>query len=109
MIQTFMPHIRTEEELKAHQLKGLQWTIQHAYEGSPVYRTRLEEAGVHPEDIRSLEDLGRLPFTMANDLKEGYPFPLLSVPFDRVVRMHASSGTTGKRKVLCYTQKDIDD
>jgi len=109
MIQTFMPHIRTEEELKAHQLKGLQWTVQHAYEGSPVYRSRLEEAGVHPEDIRSLEDLGRLPFTMANDLKEGYPFPLLSVPFDQVVRMHASSGTTGKRKVLCYTQKDIDD
>ena len=109
MIQTFMPHIRTEEELKAHQLKGLKWTIQHAYEGSPVYRARLEEAGIHPEDIRSLEDLGRLPFTMANDLKEGYPFPLLSVPFDRVVRMHASSGTTGKRKVLCYTQKDIDD
>ncbi len=109
MIQTFMPHIRTEEELKAHQLKGLKWTVQHAYEGSPVYRSRLEKAGVHPEDIRSLEDLKRLPFTMANDLKEGYPFPLLSVPFDRVVRMHASSGTTGKRKVLCYTQKDIDD
>ena len=109
MTQTFMPNIRTEEELKAHQLKGLQWTVRHAYEGSPVYRSRLEEAGVHPEDIRSLEDLKRLPYTMANDLKEGYPFPLLSVPFDQVVRMHASSGTTGKRKVLCYTQKDIDD
>ena len=109
MTKTFMPHIHTEEELKAHQLKGLQWTVRHAYEGSPVYRSRLEEAGVHPEDIRSLEDLKRLPFTMANDLKEGYPFPLLSVPFDQVVRMHASSGTTGKRKVLCYTQKDIDD
>ena len=109
MQKTFMPHIHTEEELKAHQLKGLQWTVRHAYEGSPVYKSRLEEAGVHPEDIRSLEDLKRLPFTMANDLKEGYPFPLLSVPFDQVVRMHASSGTTGKRKVLCYTQKDIDD
>ena len=109
MTKTFMPHIKTAEELKAHQLKGLQWTVRHAYEGSPVYRARLQEAGVHPEDIRSLEDLQRLPFTTANDLKEGYPFPLLSVPFDRVVRMHASSGTTGKRKVLCYTQKDIDD
>ncbi len=109
MTKTFMPHLKTEEELKARQLKGLQWTVRHAYEGSPVYKSRLEEAGVHPEDIRSLEDLERLPFTMANDLKEGYPFPLLSVPFDRVVRMHASSGTTGKRKVLCYTQKDIDD
>lgn len=109
MIQTFMPQIRTEEELKAHQLKRLKWTIQHAFDGSPVYRSRLEKAGVHPEDIHSLEDLKRLPFTTAGDLKEGYPFPLLSVPFDRVVRMHASSGTTGKRKVLCYTQKDIDD
>ena len=109
MTQTFMPNIHTEEELKAHQLKGLQWTVRHAYEGSPVYRSRLEEAGVHPDHIRSLEDLKRLPFTMANDLKEGYPFPLLSVPFDQVVRMHASSGTTGKRKVLCYSQKDIDD
>ena len=109
MTQTFMPNIHTEEELKAHQLKGLKWTVRHAYEGSPVYRSRLEEAGVHPDHIRSLEDLKRLPFTMANDLKEGYPFPLLSVPFDQVVRMHASSGTTGKRKVLCYTQKDIDD
>ncbi len=109
MTKTFMPHIKTAEELKAHQLKGLQWTVRHAYEGSPVYRRRLDDAGVHPKDIRSLEDLQRLPFTMANDLKEGYPFPLLSVPFERVVRMHASSGTTGKRKVLCYTQKDIDD
>ena len=109
MTKTFMPHIQTEEALKAHQLKGLQWTVRHAYEGSPVYRRRLKEAGVHPEDIRSLDDLKRLPFTMANDLKEGYPFPLLSVPFDKVVRMHASSGTTGKRKVLCYTQKDIED
>ena len=109
MTKTFMPHIKTAEELKAHQLKGLKWTVRHAYEGSPVYRSRLEEAGVHPGGISSLEDLNRLPFTMANDLKEGYPFPLLSVPFDQVVRMHASSGTTGKRKVLCYTQKDIDD
>ena len=109
MTKTFMPHIKTAEELKAHQLKGLKWTVRHAYEGAPVYRNRLDEAGVRPDGIRSLEDLHRLPFTMANDLKEGYPFPLLSVPFDRVVRMHASSGTTGKRKVLCYTQKDIDD
>ncbi len=109
MTQTFMPNIKTAEELRAHQLKGLQWTVNHAYEGSSVYRARLDEAGIHPRDIRSLEDLSRLPFTMANDLKEGYPFPLLSVPFDKVVRMHASSGTTGKRKVLCYTQKDIDD
>jgi phenylacetate-CoA ligase len=75
----------------------------------PGLPEQAEEAGVTPEDIRSLEDLRRLPFTMAADLKDGYPFPLLSVPFEKVVRLHASSGTTGKRKVLCYTQKDIDD
>jgi phenylacetate-CoA ligase len=64
---------------------------------------------VRPEDIRDLEDLEKLPLTTANDLKDGYPFPLLSVPFEKVVRVHASSGTTGKKKVLTYTQKDIDD
>jgi len=69
----------------------------------------LDEAGVRPEDIRDLEDLEKLPLTSANDLKDGYPFPLLSVPFEKVVRVHASSGTTGKKKVLAYTQKDIDD
>ena len=109
MTKTFMPQIKTVEELKAHQLEGLKWTVRHAYEGSPVYRQKLQEAGVRPGDIHSLEDLQRLPFTMANDLKEGYPFPLLSVPFEKVVRLHASSGTTGKRKVLCYTRKDIED
>ncbi len=109
MTKTFMPTVRTLDELKAVQLKDLQWTVNHAYRGSSFYRERLDAAGVTPGDIRSLDDLQRLPFTTANDLKEGYPFPLLSVPFDRVVRIHASSGTTGKRKVLCYTLKDIQD
>jgi len=109
MTKTFMPTVKTLDELREEQIKDLQWTVNHVYNGSPFYRKRLDEAGVTPQDISSLDDLGRLPFTTANDLKEGYPFPLLSVPFDRVVRIHASSGTTGKRKVLCYTQKDIDD
>jgi phenylacetate-CoA ligase len=104
-----MPTIRSKKELERLQLEGLQWTVRHAYEGSPLYRKRLDEAGVNPGSIRSLGDLRRLPFTTSKDLQEGYPFPLLSVPFERVVRIHASSGTTGKRKVLCYTQKDIDD
>jgi phenylacetate-CoA ligase len=104
-----MPAAKTSAELREHQLKGLQWTVHHAYRGSPFYRGKLESAGIRPEEIKTLDDLVRLPFTTADDLKEGYPFPLLSVPFDRVVRVHASSGTTGKRKVLCYTQKDIDD
>ena len=109
MTKTFMPRVGTEDELKELQLAGLKWTVAHAYQGSPSYRAKLDEAGVGPESIRTLEDLKRLPFSSAGDLREGYPFPLLSVPFEDVVRMHASSGTTGKRKVLCYTQKDIDD
>lgn len=107
---TFMPGFKTEDELKAYQLEGLKWTLSHAYRGSAFYRNKMDEAGVRPEDIQTTyEDLEKLPFTTAQDLSEGYPFPLLSVPFENVVRIHASSGTTGKRKVLCYTQKDIDD
>lgn len=106
---SFMPQVQSPEELAALQLKGLQWTVRHAYEGSAIYAAKLKAAGVKPQDIQSLEDLRRLPVTTAEDLREGYPFPLLSVPFHKVVRIHASSGTTGKRKVLCYTQKDISD
>jgi phenylacetate-CoA ligase len=109
MEKRFMPAVKTQDELKALQVEGLKWTVHHAYQGSPFYRKRLDEAGVKPADIRSLDDLKKLPFTTSKDLQEGYPFPLLSVPFEKVVRIHASSGTTGKRKVLAYTQKDIDD
>jgi len=109
MATSFMPAMKTEEELKDLQLKGLRWTVNHAYQGSDFYRKRFNEAGVKPDDIRSLDDIKRLPFTTAKDLQEGYPFPLRAVPFKDIVRIHASSGTTGKRKVLCYTQKDIDD
>jgi phenylacetate-CoA ligase len=109
MSRTFMPGFTSEEELRAFQLEGLKWTVNHAYKGSDSYRRRMSEVGARPVDIRSLEDIQRLPFTTADDLKEGYPFPLLSVPLERVVRIHASSGTTGKRKVLCYTEKDISD
>ena len=104
-----MPPFATRDQLEKHQLKGLQWTVAHTYEGSPYYRNRLDEARINPDDIRTLDDIRRLPFTQADDLREGYPFPLLSVPLSDVVRIHASSGTTGKQKVLCYTQKDIDD
>ena len=109
MAKTFMPSFKTSEELWQHQLKGLQWTVSHAYEGSSFYRNRLDQAGVRPEDIQSLDDISELPFTTADDLRVGYPFPLLAVPLSEVVRIHASSGTTGKRKILTYTQKDIDD
>jgi phenylacetate-CoA ligase len=109
MTNTFMPSLKTYEELQHHQLKGLQWTVAHACEGSSFYRQRLEQAGVGSDDIQSLDDIHKLPFTTADDLRVGYPFPLLAVPDSEVVRIHASSGTTGKRKILTYTQKDIDD
>jgi phenylacetate-CoA ligase len=109
MTKTFMPSVTSRDKLLDLQLKGLQWTVNHAYSGSPVYKKRLDDAGIGPDSIRSLDDLEKLPFTTSKDLQEGYPFPLLSVPFENVVRIHASSGTTGKRKVLSYTQKDIED
>ena len=109
MIMTFMPSIQNSAELASHQQKGLIWTVNHAYNGSPFYKMQMDRAGVEPKQIKSLDDLKRLPFTTADDLRDGYPYPLLSVPMSQVVRIHASSGTTGKRKVLAYTQKDIDD
>lgn len=109
MGKSFMPKIRTERDLKRVQLAGLQWTVNHVYKNSEFYRNRFDEAGVRPKQIKSLKDISKLPFTTAKDLQEGYPFPLRSVPFEKIVRIHASSGTTGKRKVLCYTQKDIND
>jgi phenylacetate-CoA ligase len=103
----FLPHL-SQDELAAKQLAGLKWTLEHAFNGSPVYRERLKAAGFEPGAVTSLDDLRRLPFTSVDDLRQGYPLALLSVPEGQVVRVHASSGTTGKRKVLAYTQADID-
>ena len=104
-----MPTFKTKEELADLQLAGLKWTVRHAWEGSPFYRKRLTEVSVTPDQIQSLDDLKRLPFVTADALREQYPWPLLSVPMAHIVRLHASTGTTGKRKVLVYTDKDIDD
>jgi len=104
----FIPTDLSGRRLEKIQLDGLKWTVTHAYEHAPSYRRKLDQAGVRPEDVRSLDDLRILPFTDKDDLQDGYPFPLRAVPFKDIVRIHASSGTTGKRKVLCYTQKDID-
>ncbi|MGE4297766.1 MAG: phenylacetate--CoA ligase family protein [Desulfovibrionaceae bacterium] len=103
----FIPQL-SADELAKRQLEGLKWTVAHAFAGSPFYRERLMNEGLEPEDIKTLEDLQRLPCTTADHLKEGYPLPLLSVPEEDVVRIHGSSGTTGKRKILAYTQRDID-
>jgi len=109
MPKTFMPGLSSREELHNHQLQGLQWTVQHAYNGSPFYRERLTQAGIQPDSITTLDDIRRLPFTTADDLRQGYPLPLLAVPEADILRIHASSGTTGKKKVLAYTRKDLDD
>jgi phenylacetate-CoA ligase len=107
MTRRFIPDL-TDEQIADKQLEGLKWTVGHVFEGSPFYRSRLEQMGFAPGDVTSLDDLQKLPFTTAEDLKDGYPMPLLSVPEADVVRIHGSSGTTGKRKILAYTQNDID-
>ena len=95
-------------ELRRLQLERLQWSLAHAYENVPHYRRKFEAAGVKPGDCRSLADLARFPFTTKADLRETYPFGLFAVPMERIVRIHASSGTTGKPTVVGYTAKDID-
>ena len=103
----FIPELSADEIHKI-QTEGLKWTVRHAYNGSPAYRAKLEAAGLKPGDVKNLDDLARLPVTTTDDLRAGYPLPLLSVPERDIVRIHASSGTTGKRKILAYTQKDVD-
>ncbi len=95
-------------ELRALQLKRLQSTLAHAYENSPVYRAKFDAAKVKPSHVKSLADLGKLPFTTKADLRDAYPFGMFAVPRERIVRIHASSGTTGKPTVVGYTQNDID-
>jgi phenylacetate-CoA ligase len=109
MDASFMPVLLSSEDLRAIQLQGLRWTVEHAFGNSPFYRERFRQAGITPDQILTLDDLRRLPCVTAQDLQDDYPFPLRSVPFERICRIHASSGTTGKRKVLCYTRKDLDD
>lgn len=109
MLTRFPATFSSQADQERLQLAGVQWTVAHAWNNSPFYRERFEQAGVSPEDIRTLADLQKLPFTTADDLRAGYPFPLRAMPFEDLVRIHSSSGTTGKRKVLCYSQKDLDD
>ncbi|MCO4892108.1 phenylacetate--CoA ligase [Cupriavidus sp. WGtm5] len=96
-------------ELQALQLERLKWSLHHAYANSPVYRRKFDAAGVHPDQLESLPDLARFPFTSKQDLRDNYPFGMFAVPQDRVARIHASSGTTGKPTVVGYTLQDIDN
>jgi phenylacetate-CoA ligase len=98
----------SRDELAAVQLRRLQQTLAHAYENVPHYKAEFDARGVHPSDCMSLADLAKFPFTTKKDLRDHYPFGMFAVPRERVVRVHASSGTTGKPTVVGYTQADID-
>jgi phenylacetate-CoA ligase len=95
------------DELRAVQLSRLRWTVQHAYDNVAHYRRAFDAAGVHPSDVRSLDQLGTLPFTTKADLRDNYPFGMFAVPQSQVARVHASSGTTGRPTVVGYTSDDI--
>ncbi|GAA2873748.1 phenylacetate-coenzyme A ligase [Actinoplanes cyaneus] len=95
-------------ELRALQLTRLRWTLRHAYDNVPFYRRKFDEAGVHPGDCLELDDLRRFPFTTKQDLRDHYPYGMFAVPRERIARIHASSGTTGRPTVVGYTQRDLD-
>jgi phenylacetate-CoA ligase len=105
------PELETmpREQLRALQLRRLRATVENAYGNVPPMRRRLDAAGVRPEDIRSLDDLQQLPFTLKSDLRDNYPFGLFARPLGELARVHASSGTTGKPTVVGYTRQDLDN
>ncbi|GHH30727.1 phenylacetate--CoA ligase PaaK [Lentzea cavernae] len=96
------------DELRALQLERLRWSVRHAYDNVPHHRASLDAAGVHPDDVKSLADLAKLPFTTKADLRDNYPFGMFAVPRQEVVRVHASSGTTGRPTVVGYTRDDLE-
>src|SRR6201994_4217786 len=98
----------SRDEIAALQCERLAWTLRHAYTNVPHYRAAFERAGVHPDDFRSLDDIAKFPFTTKQDLRANYPFGMFAVPRGKLVRVHASSGTTGKPTVVGYTAKDIE-
>jgi len=98
----------SRDEIAALQLDRLKWSVRHAYDNVAFYRRRFDEAGVHPDDLRELSHLARFPFTTKQDLRDNYPFGMFAVPRERVARVHASSGTTGKPTVVGYTAQDIE-
>jgi phenylacetate-CoA ligase len=98
----------SQDELRALQLKRLKWSLHHAYKNVEHYRKVFDEAGVHPDDLITIADLAKFPFTCKNDLRQNYPFGMFAVPRKKVSRIHASSGTTGQPTVVGYTQNDVD-
>lgn len=110
MEQYFQKEIETApvEQIKAWQMERLIKTVHHVYDNVPYYRDRMDKAGVKPDDIQTLDDLSKLPFTYKQDLRDTYPYGLFAVPMEQVKELHASSGTTGKQIVAGYTQKDLE-
>jgi phenylacetate-CoA ligase len=100
--------IASRDEIAALQLTRLKWSLKHAYDNVPFYKASFDAAGVHPYDLNSLSDLAKFPFTVKSDLRANYPFGMFAVPREKVARIHASSGTTGKPTVVGYTKNDIE-
>jgi phenylacetate-CoA ligase len=98
----------SRDEISSLQLERMRWSLRHAYDNVPHYRTAFDARGVHPDDLKSLRDLALFPFTTKQDLRASYPFGMFAVPMDRVARVHASSGTTGQPVVVGYTKDDLD-
>ena len=98
----------SREEIERDQLKKLKAQVRHAYENVPMYNRKFKEAGITPDDIKTLKDISKIPFTVKNDLRDHYPYGILAVPLERLNRIHASSGTTGIPTVVSYTKYDLD-
>jgi len=96
------------DQLRAHQLQRLRWCLEYCYERVPVYRQKFDALGIAPGDFKHLDDLAKFPFTLKDDLRDHYPFGMFAVPREEILRIHASSGTTGKPTVVGYTKDDID-
>src|SRR5436309_3722400 len=99
--------IASRDEIAALQLRRMKWSLRHAYENVPHYKKAFAGAGVHPDDLKALSDMRKFPLTSKDDLRANYPYGMFAVPMDKIVRIHASSGTTGKPTVVGYTKLDI--
>ena len=100
--------LASRDEISSLQVERLKWSLAHAYENVPFYKEKFQAMSIHPDDLKSLDDLSRFPFTVKADLRDNYPFGMFAVPREQIARIHASSGTTGKPTVVGYTQKDVD-
>src|SRR6202047_1504655 len=98
----------SRDEIMALQTRRMAWSLAHAYDNVGHYKRAFDKAGVHPSDFRELSDLAKFPFTVKTDLRDNYPFNMFAVPREKLIRVHASSGTTGKPIVVGYTRADID-